>query len=163
MWGSKAVSPRGGPDREFTRQIDIWLMCSSATKGRQAARQGWGTCNNARRLASAEAMENIRRLILGVKRKRLAGPTPELLDTRDGEPLANGSAGSNFPVGPRNNRKSSSTGVKHAGLSAGYHQTSCNPMLADDGKGSFAGFARRTYRRNGRPGRFVVNVEDGPG
>lgn len=55
-------------------------------------------------------MGNIRRLILGVEWKRLAGPTPRLLDTRDGEAIAdNPPRGKSQDVGRRKNQSGSST------------------------------------------------------
>ena len=84
-----------------------------------------------------ELWETIRRLILGVKRKRLAGPTPRLLDTHDGEAIADSTPrGNSQDVGRRNNQSGSSTGLKHAGLSGGIQSDELQPSA---GMGSSAG------------------------
>lgn len=67
-----------------------------------------------------KSWETVRQLILGVKRKRLAGPTPRLLDTYEGRGYYRQSfRGNSQDVGRRNNQSGSSTGMKHAGLSGG--------------------------------------------
>ena len=85
--------------------------------------------------------ETIRRLILGVRRKRLAGPTPRLHDTHDRRGYCRQSSlpprGNSQDVGRRNNQSGSSTGMKHAGLSGGGIQS--DELLPNAGMGSSAG------------------------
>lgn len=106
-------------------------------EGQPAARQGSETCNTVKRLASAAAMGNIRRLILGVEWKRLAGPTPRLHDTRDGEAIAdNPPRGKSQDVRCRKKPERFFHGMKHAGLSGGILSDELQPGV---GMGSSAG------------------------
>lgn len=133
--GGETVSPRGG--RMGSSRVDnLWLRYSSVVLRKVHVRCRTGirdTCNDAARLASAACRGKQSGDLSSAWSGNVSqAPHKGYLIPKDGRGCSCrwSSMGNSEDVARRNNQSGSSTGMKHAGLLAHQHQTSCKPELA---------------------------------